>query len=135
MLASCSNSYIVKVDKDKRIISRELKNGKVKVINQKYNYIYNQWLAAECASKETTFTKCDDDKVIFTKLAKLKIREMQKNLNSANNEEKSISNREENSSIDNDIEEEDSNNEEQHNFDPENPHHPPMECEGGPEFC
>ena len=34
VLASCSNSIIVKIDKDKRIITRELKNGEIKTINQ-----------------------------------------------------------------------------------------------------
>ena len=37
VLASCSNSAVVKIDKDKRIITRELKNGKIKTINKTTN--------------------------------------------------------------------------------------------------
>ena len=43
VLASCSNSAVVKIDKDKRIITRELKNGKIKTINQKFNSLFHQW--------------------------------------------------------------------------------------------
>ena len=102
VLASCSNSIIVKIDKDKRIITRELKNGKIKTINQKFNFLYHQWFDAECSSKKTSFTKCDDKEIIYTKLATLKIREMQKDLGSSSNEEQSSSNDEDNTSADND---------------------------------
>ena len=65
VLASCSNSIIVKIDKDKRIITRELKNGKIKTINQKFNSLYHQQFEAECASKKTSFDKCDDEEIIL----------------------------------------------------------------------
>ena len=99
VLASCSNYIIVKIDKDKRIITRELKNGKIKTINQKFNSLFHQWFDAECASKETSFTNCDDEEIIYTKLANLKIREMQQIQDSSNNEE-------DNTSEDNDSSEE-----------------------------
>jgi cobalamin biosynthesis protein CobT len=109
VLASCSNSIIVKIDNDKRIITRELKNGKIKTINQKFNSLFHQWFDVECASKETSFTKCDDEEIIYTKLATLKIREIQKDLGSSSNEEQSSSNEEQSSSN----EEQSSSNEEQ----------------------
>ena len=126
VLASCSNSIIVKIDKDKRIITKELKNGKIKTINQKFNSLYHQWLDVECASKETSFTKCNDDEIIYTELATLKIREILKQDNynhgkqnslfvkpksrdSSSNEEQSSSNEEQSSSN----EEQSSSNEEQ----------------------
>ena len=112
VLASCSNSIIVKIDKDKRIITRELKNGKIKTINQKFNSLYRQWFDAECGSKKTSFDKCDDEEIIYTKLAikKIKeIKEMQKNQSSSSNEEQSSSNEEQSSSN----EEQSSSNEEQ----------------------
>ena len=139
VLASCSNSIVVKIDKDKRIITRELKNGKVKTINQKFNSLYHQWLDAECASKNTSFTKCDDEEIIYTKLAKLKIREIQKEQASSSNEEQSSSNEEQSSSNEEQSsssneeqsssnEEQSSSNEENNNFggnDPEEPNDAP----------
>ena len=98
ILTSCSNSVVVKIDKDKRIITREYKNGKVKIINQKFNSMYQQWLDVKCTSKETDFSKCEDDKIIYTKLAILKIREIQKDHNSSNNEEQYSGNKEQSSS-------------------------------------
>jgi len=98
VLASCSNSIIVKIDNDKRIITRELKNGKIKTINQKFNSLFHQWFDAECASKENSFTKCDDEKIIYTKSATLKILEMQKDQGSSSNQEQSSSNQEQSSS-------------------------------------
>ena len=129
VLASCSNSIIVKIDKDKRIITRELKNGKIKTINQKFNSLYHQWLDVECASKEISFTKCNDDEIIYTKLATLKIREIRKqdnynhgkqntlfvkpkNRDSSSNEQQSASNEEQSSSN----EEQSSNSKENNNF-------------------
>ena len=120
VLASCSNSIIVKIDKDKRIITRELKNGKIKTINQKFNYLYHQWFDAECGSKKTSFDKCDDEEIIYTKLATIKIKEIkkiQKNQSFSSNEEQSSSNEEQSSS-----------NEENNNFggnDPEEPNDAP----------
>ena len=108
VLASCSNSIIVKIDKDKRIITRELKNGKIKTINQKFNSLYHQWFEAECASKNTSFDKCDDEEIIYTKLAIIKIKEineMQKNQSSSSNEEQSSSNEENDNFEGNDPEE------------------------------
>ena len=101
VLASCSNSIIVKIDKDKRIITRELKNGEIKTINQKFNSLFHQWFDAECASKETSFAKCDDEKIIYTKLATIKIKEikeMHKNQGSSSNEDQSSSNEDQSSS-------------------------------------
>ena len=127
VLASCSNSIIVKIDKDKRIITRELKNGKIKTINQKFNSLYHQWFDVECGSKKTSFDKCDDEKIIYTKLATIKIKEikeMQKNQSSSSNEEQSSSNEEQSSSN----EEQSSSNEENNNFggnDPEEPNDAP----------
>ncbi len=109
VLASCSNYIIVKIDKDKRIITKELKNGKIKTINQKFNSLFHQWFDAKCASKETSFTNCDDEEIIFTKLANLKIREMQQKQDSSNNKEQSSNNKEQSSNN----EEQSSNNEEQ----------------------
>ena len=86
VLASCSNSVVVKIDKDKRIITRELKNGKIKTINQKFNSLFHQWFDAECASKETSFAKCGNEEIIYTKLATIKIKEMQRNQGSSSNE-------------------------------------------------
>ena len=71
VLASCSNSIVVKIDKDKRIITRELKNGKIKTINQKFNSLYHQWLDAECTSKKTSFAKCDDEEIIYNPTFKI----------------------------------------------------------------
>ena len=108
VLASCSNSIIVKIDKDKRIITKELKNGKIKTINQKFNSLYHQWFDVECGSKKTSFVKCDDEKIIYTKLATIKIKEikeMQKNQSSSSNEEQSSSNEENNNFGGNDPEE------------------------------
>jgi len=101
VLASCSNSIIVKIDKDKRIITRELKNGEIKTINQKFNSLFNQWFDAECASKETSFAKCDDEEIIYTKLATKEIKEikeMHKNQGSSSNEDQSSSNEDQSSS-------------------------------------
>ena len=112
VLASCSNSIIVKIDKEKRIIKRELTNGKIKTINQKFNSLYHQWFDAECASKNTSFEKCDDEEIIYTKLATIKIKEikeMQKKQSSSSNEEQSSNNEEQSSSN----EEQSSGNEEQ----------------------
>ena len=119
VLASCSNSIIVKINKDKRIITRELKNGKVKTINQKFNSLYYQWFDVECASKEISFTKCDDEEIIYTKLADIKIKEMQKKQGSSNNEEQSSNNEEQSSSNEEQSssnEEHSSSNEENNNF-------------------
>ena len=112
VLASCSNSIIVKIDNDKRIITRELKNGKIKTINQKFNSLFHQWFDAECASKETSFAKCGNEEIIYTKLATIKIREIQRNQGSSSNEEQSSSNEEQSSSN----EEQSSSNEENNNF-------------------
>ena len=109
VLASCSNSIIVKIDKDKRIITRELKNGEIKTINQKFNSLFHQWFDAECASKKTSFAKCGNEEIIYTKLATIKIKEMQRNQGSSSNEEQSSSNEEQSSSN----EEQSSSNEEQ----------------------
>ena len=109
VLASCSNSIIVKINNDKRIITRELKNGEIKTTNQKFNSLLHQWFDAECASKEIIFIKCDDEDIIYTKLANIKIKEIQKNQGSSSNEEQSSSNEEQSSSN----EEQSSNNEEQ----------------------
>jgi sensor c-di-GMP phosphodiesterase-like protein len=109
VLASCSNSIIVKIDKDKRIITRELKNGEIKTINQKFNSLFHQWFGAECASKEISFAKCGNEEIIYTKLATIKIREIQRNQGSSSNEEQSSSNEEQSSSN----EEQSSSNEEQ----------------------
>ena len=98
VLASCSNSVVVKIDKDKRIIKRELKNGKIKTINQKFNSLFHQWFDAECASKETSFAKCGSEEIIYTKLATIKIKEMQRSQGSSSNEEQSSSNEEQSSS-------------------------------------
>ena len=119
VLASCSNSIIVKIDKDKRIITRELKNGKIKTINQKFNSLYHQWFDAECSSKKTSFAKCDDEEIVYTKLATIKIREIQKNQGSSSNEEQSSSNEEQSSSNEeqsSSTEEQSSSNEEKNNF-------------------
>ena len=112
VLASCSNSVVVKIDKDKRIIKRELKNGKIKTINQKFNSLFHQWFDAECASKETSFAKCGSEEIIYTKLATIKIKEMQRSQGSSSNEEQSSSNEEQSSSN----EEQSSSNEENNNF-------------------
>ena len=142
VLASCSNSIIIKIDKDKRIITRELKNGKIKTINQKFNSLYRQWFDAECASKNTSFDKCDDEEIIYTKSATIKIKEikeMQKNQGSSSNEEQSSSNKEQSSSNkekSSSNEEQSSSNEENKNFgdndSPEEPNdtpdgHPPVD--------
>ena len=136
ILASCSVSTIVKIDKDKRIITREFKNGKIKTINQKFNTLFHQWFDAECDSKETSFTKCNDDEIIYTKLATLKIREILKQDNynhgkqnilfvkpksrdSSSNEEQSSSNEEQSSSNEEQSsinEERSSSNKENNNF-------------------
>jgi hypothetical protein len=119
VLASCSNSVVVKIDKDKRIITRELKNGKIKTINQKFNSLFNQWFDAECASKETSFAKCGNEEIIYTKLATIKIKEMQRNLGSKSNEKQSSSNEEQSSSNEKQSssnEEQSSSNEENNNF-------------------
>ena len=105
VLASCSNSVVVKIDKDKRIITRELKNGKIKTINQKFNSLFHQWFDAECASKETSFAKCGSEEIIYTKLATIKIKEMQRRQGSSSNEEQSSSNEENNNFGGNDPEE------------------------------
>ena len=102
VLASCSNSVVVKIDKDKRIITRELKNGEIKTINQKFNSLFHQWFDAECASKETSFAKCGNEEIIYTKLATIKIKEMQRNQGSSSNDEQSSSNEENNNFADND---------------------------------
>ena len=112
VLASCSNSVVVKIDKDKRIIKRELKNGKIKTINQKFNSLFHQWFDAECALKEISFAKCGSEEMIYTKLATIKIKEMQRNLGSKSNEKQSSSNEEQSSSN----EEQSSSNEENNNF-------------------
>jgi hypothetical protein len=122
VLASCSNSVVVKIDKDKRIITRELKNGKIKNINQKFNSLFNQWFDVECASKETSFAKCDDEEIIYTKLATIKIKEikeMYKNQGSSSNEDQSSSNEDQSSSNEDQSssnEDQSSSNEENNNF-------------------
>ena len=127
---------VVEEDNISRTVKFTYANGNIKIINQKLNLRYNTWISAECVSKEiSSFEKCPNDKIDYTKVGKIHIASLKTSNNNSqsNNSEASSTSEDESSSN----EEETSNNEEEeNNTEPENPPPlPPMECEGGPEVC
>tara|TARA_B100000925_G_C21612426_1_gene305280 strand:- start:49 stop:510 length:462 start_codon:yes stop_codon:yes gene_type:complete len=138
LMFACSKMKVIESNNMHRTIKWTNYSGVSKIINQKFNSDYNTWISAECANKDYSFTECPNNEIVYSKFGKLQIRLMkddpiktsENNTQSRNSEDSSNGEEDDNSN-----EEETSNNEEQYNFDPEIPHHPPIECEGGPEFC
>ena len=144
-LSSCVKLNIVELDKDKnvRVISyTSNKSEKTKLVNQKYNFKHNSWFEAKCDEKKIIyFINCPKEKIIFTKIAIMKINLLASKEESSSSKEESSSSKEESSSSEEESsssEEESSSSEEEdfsENEEPFDPRPPPGECIGGPEVC
>ena len=138
LIFACSKMQVIEGNNMHRTVKFTNNSGVSKIINQKFNSNYNKWISAECANKDYSFKECPNDEIVYTKFGKMQIRLMKDDPIKTSGNNTQSRNSEDSSTVeedDNGNEEENSNNEEQNNFDPEIPHHPPMGCEGGPEFC
>ena len=146
-ITSCAKVQIVNInnDNDTRTVKLIYDNGVTKIVNQKLDLNSGSWFEVECFDKNfVLFKDCPANKVVFTKLAKMKITQSEHMANKSSinrqvasnikqeshskHQQQSSGNKEKDSSEEEDSSEED-NNEHEH------PPLPPLPCVGGPDVC
>ena len=157
LITSCAKIQIVDVDKDNntRTIKLIYDNGDTKIVNQKLDLNSGSWFEVECFDKSfVLFKDCPANKVVFTKLEKIKIAQSEHMANKSSNnrqvashkkqvshstqQQSSNNNEEDNNEQDNN---EQDNNEEVDNFISQfvrehgRPPLPSELCVGGPDVC
>ena len=127
LLSSCAKMETINFNKtnNARTVKFTFKNGKTKLVNQKFHTGTYNWFEAKCFDEKIIeFKNCPDNKIDFTKVGKMMIAQIENkennssvskkkflhNLNILSSSEEQSSNSEEQSSNN---EEQSSNNEEQ----------------------
>ena len=148
-ITSCAKVQIVDInnDNDTRTVKLIYDNGDTKIVNQKLDLNSGSWFEVECFDKNfILFKDCPANKVVFTKLAKMKIAQTEHMANKSSSNKQVASNikqdshskhqqqssgnkEEEDTSEEEDSSEEEDNNEHAH------PPLPPLPCIGGPDVC
>ena len=141
-ITSCAKVQIVDInnDNDTRTVKLIYDNGDTKIINQKLDLNSGSWLEVECFDKNfVLFKDCPANKVVFTKLGKMKIAQSEHVANKSSSNRQVVSNIKQESHSKHQQQsssnkEEDSNEEEDNN-EHEHPPLPPLPCVGGPDVC
>ena len=82
IMTSCTKFEVKEINKDLRVISYTYADGKIKLINQKFNSNHQAWYDAKCKKVEYKYFKegfkynflnCTKENIIFTKTSLVKI--------------------------------------------------------------
>ena len=141
LITSCAKIQIVDInnDNDTRTVKLIYDNGDTKIVNQKLDLNSGSWFEVECFDKSfVLFKDCPANKVVFTKLGRVKIAQSEHMANKSSSSrqvashKKQVSHSTQQQSSNNN---EQDNNDEEDNREQEEPPIPPLPCVGGPDVC
>ena len=140
LITSCAKIQIVDInnDNDTRTVKLIYDNGDTKIVNQKLDLNSGSWFEVECFDKSfVLFKDCPANKVVFTKLGRVKIAQSEHmaNKSSSNREVATHKKQASHSTQQQSSNNEQDNNDEEDNREQEEPPMPPLPCVGGPDVC
>ena len=118
LLSSCAKKETINFNKtnNARTVKFTFKNGKTKLVNQKFHTGTYNWFEAKCFDEKIIeFKNCPDNKIDFTKVGKMMIAQIENKKNNSSVSKKKVLN---NLNILSNSEEQSSNNEDENIFTP-----------------